>query len=171
MLKPRVVLLTALCATLSVACAHTGLPSAQPGEPMFDGEWRVQWCDRSRPDLECGGFGLVLVERDGRICGTYYGSRINVSQLDEGADRAVRGSSDGRIAELTIESERSGNVYAATASVSDLALSWKVIRTLRETNRDIDIIAMDERLERLPKPFSDAYLRAVEECAVMLKAS
>jgi hypothetical protein len=44
--------------TLS-ACAST--PSTPPTAD-FSGDWHVKWCDRTNPNLDCGGFDISVVQ-------------------------------------------------------------------------------------------------------------
>src|SRR3546814_17061340 len=49
----------------------------------FDGDWSVEWCDKTHPGSDCGGFNFNLVQEDDRICGTYTGAKAGRSQLDD----------------------------------------------------------------------------------------
>lgn len=60
------------------------------------------------------------------------------------------GTASGGAVRLTVESERSGGKYIATVSVSGDQLRWKLQDSLRDGVQDIDIIAIDEKLERVP---------------------
>lgn len=122
--------------------------SARDDTNPFDGEWTVTWCDQSRPEADCGGFNLGLVQQGNRLCGTYDSARAGLTQIDEGG--RVSGTANGENATLTIESERSGGKYTAIASISGDQLHWRLQDTLREADRDIDIIAIDEMLDRRP---------------------
>ena len=153
--------LSATLAFIAVACSTK--PVVQPSS-SFDGEWKVQWCNKARPDLDCGGFWLTLVEREGRICGTYMGARVNLAQVDEGDRRAVEGMRSGDIAHVTITSLRSGNVYRAQAELVAGRLHWKVTETISERDEDIDIIAVGDTLERVSGKHSDGYAEVAEAC-------
>jgi len=80
------------------------------------------------------------------LCGTYYSARVRLSQIDEGG--RVLGTVKGDSAVLTVESERSGGKYLAYARLDGDKLHWKLGETVRKADRDIDIIAIDETLER-----------------------
>jgi len=135
--------------TLPPAPERTGRrPDREAAKNPFDGEWAVAWCDKSKPELECGGFNLGLVQNGDRLCGTYDSARVGLSQIDEGG--RVSGTASNGTAVLTIESERSGGKYKAVASISGDQLVWKLQDTLQDGARDIDIIAIDEKLDRRP---------------------
>ncbi len=147
----------ALAAMLTAGCsAH----AARSPKPVFDGEWSVQWCDRTAPDADCGGFSLSLVQQGDRLCGTYDGARVRLSQLDEGAPRAIHGVVIGNDAVLTIESARSGDIHLVHASVRGDAMRWRVVDTVHEVEGDIDIIALDDTLRRAPPKQSHSERRA-----------
>lgn len=137
--------LITLCASL---CACTTSSSTQGKKPSFDGAWSVDWCDKSRPDTDCGGFKLDLVQSGSALCGSYDSARVGLSQIDEGG--RVSGTVNGDSAELTVESERSGGKYNAHAVLVGNQLHWKLGETIRSAERDIDIIAIDEMLARRP---------------------
>ncbi len=50
------------------------------GSAPFSGTWSVEWCNEARPDQECGGFDVTLVQKGGRICGKYDSARVNLTQ-------------------------------------------------------------------------------------------
>lgn len=116
------------------------------GDRPFDGEWGVTWCDKSKPEADCGGFNLGLVQMGNRLCGAYDSARARLSQIDEGG--RVLGTVKGDSAVLTIESERSGGKYVAHATLDGNQLHWRLGETTRMADRDIDIIAIDESLDR-----------------------
>lgn len=134
-----------LCAGL---CACTTISSTQGKKPSFDGAWSVEWCDKSRPDTDCGGFNLDLVQSGSALCGSYDSARVGLSQIDEGGK--VSGTANGDSAELTVESERSGGKYTVHALLVGNQLHWKLGETIPHASRDIDIIAIDEMLARRP---------------------
>jgi len=136
-------LLITLCAG---ACACTTSSSAQTKKPNFEGAWSVEWCDKSRPHTDCGGFNLDLVQSGSALCGSYDSARVGLSQIDEGG--RVSGTANGGSAVLTVESERSGGKYAVQAVLIGNQLHWKLGQTIRPADRDIDIIAIDEKLSR-----------------------
>lgn len=157
----------AACIAASVLTACASGKSAANTAP-FDGDWTIRWCDKARPNAECGGFWLSLVQQGNQLCGTFGGARINFAQVDEGQGISVRGEVKGDTAELTIESGRNGAVYRAHATVSKDRMHWKLGDTLREPEyRDIDIIAIDDVLERNPGPHSLRY----EEMSVACSSS
>lgn len=136
-------------ATLRPTPERSGHPlDREAAQNLFDGEWAVAWCDKSKPELDCGGFNLGLVQNGDRLCGSYDSARVGLSQIDEGG--RVSGTASNGSVLLTIESERSGGKYTATASIRGDQLVWKLRDTLREGTRDIDIIAIDEKLDRRP---------------------
>ncbi|MDO7931064.1 hypothetical protein Q6A26_11545 [Xanthomonas euvesicatoria pv. eucalypti] len=71
-----------------------------------------------------------------------------MSQIDEGG--RVSGSTNGDSAVLTVESERSGAKYAAHVALDGNQIHWKLGETIREADQDIDIVAIDEKLDRRP---------------------
>jgi len=136
-----------------VRAARTNIDSCRRGakdggNKPFDGEWGVTWCDRSKPDWDCGGFNLGLIQEGNRLCGSYDSARARLSQIDEGG--RVLGTVKGDSAVLTIESERSGGKYVAHVMLDGDRLLWKLGETRRKADRDIDIIAIDETLDRRP---------------------
>lgn len=131
----------------------------------FDGDWSVKWCDRTNPDRECGGFYLSIVQDGKRLCGTYFGARPGLSQIDEGGDRSVGGTVAGDAATMTIESGRSGVVYRVSAAVLGEEMRWKVVETVVESQGDIDVIAYDATLRKAEDgDLSDQYRSAVSAC-------
>ncbi len=131
-----------------VACAS--IPPARAAKPDFGGEWSVKWCDKTDPQADCGGFYLSLVQEGDRLCGSYNGARVRLSQIDDGGSRAIHGVVVGDTAVLTIESGRSGAIYLVSASVRGDRMRWKMRDTVREADQDIDIIARDDELRRRP---------------------
>src|SRR3546814_6739693 len=77
----------------------------------FDGDWSVEWCDKTHPGSDCGGFNITLVQEDDRICGTYSGANAGLSQIDDGSPRAILGAVVRNVAILAISSTRSGDIY------------------------------------------------------------
>jgi hypothetical protein len=129
-----------------LACAS--IQPAYASKPVFDGEWSVQWCDKTDPRADCGGFNLSLAQNGDRLCGTYDGARARLSQIDEGDARAIHGAVVGNVAILTIESARSGDIYLVRASVQGDVLRWRMLDTVKDVDGDIDIIAYDDTLRR-----------------------
>lgn len=121
--------------------------SARP--VRFSGVWGVDWCSASDPDTDCGRFVLYLVQSGNRICGSYFGARPGLSQIDEGGPRSVLGVAVGATAVLSLKSERSGAIYLATARKSRNTLAWKPEATIEKAEHvDLDIVALDENLAR-----------------------
>lgn len=145
--------------------------AARLPKPVFDGDWSVQWCDKSAPGTDCGGFFLSLVQQGDRLCGTYDGARVRLSQLDEGAARAIHGVVIGNDAVLTIESARSGDIHLVRASVRGDAMHWRVVDTIHEVDGDIDIIALDDTLRRKSAKESRSERRAETVSACKPQAS
>jgi hypothetical protein len=127
-----------------VACAS--ISPAHGAEPDFSGEWGVEWCDKADPKADCGGFSVSLAQEGDRLCGSYSGARVRLTQIDEGGSRAIRGVVVGDTAVLTIESGRSGAIYLVSAGVRGDRMRWKMRETVREADQDIDIIATDDEL-------------------------
>lgn len=139
-------MLSTVAALLLSGCASR-TPRADP--LTFDGRWGVRWCHKSRPDLDCGGFHLTLLQSGDRLCGTYFGARVNLAQIDEGADDSVKGKVVGNKARLTIQSGRNGSVHSATAVILDGRMHWKIGNQVSPPeNGDIDILAYDDHLDR-----------------------
>jgi hypothetical protein len=157
----------ALACLLPALLACAPIQSARAAKPVFDGDWSVRWCDKTAPDADCGGFFLTLVQTGDRICGTYDSARVRLSQLDEGAARAIRGAVVGNVAILTIESARSGDIYLVRATVQDNQLRWRVLDTIKDIEGDIDIIAHDDTLRRkaLKVPVSERRADTISRCA------
>lgn len=138
----------------------------QRANANFDGDWAVEWCDRSRPDADCGGFGLSLLQDHDRLCGTYGGARAGLAQIDDGGPRAVLGAVVGDVAILTLHSTRSGDIYLVQASVDGDSMRWKVLDTVLNVDGDVDVVAYDDTLARKghgTQP-SERYASAVEAC-------
>lgn len=152
-----------LASMLAAGCAAN---AARSPKPVFDGEWAVEWCDKTAPEADCGGFTIALVQQGDRLCGTYDGARVRLSQLDEGGARAIHGLAIGNDAVLTIESARSGDIHLVRASVRGDAMQWRIVDTIREVDGDIDVIALDDTLRRKPErgPHSTRRTETVSAC-------
>lgn len=139
----------------------------------FSGEWGVEWCDKSDPKADCGGFSVSLAQEGDRLCGSYSGARVRLTQIDEGGSRAIRGVVVGDTAVLTIESGRSGAIYLVSAGVRGDRMRWKLRETVREADQDIDIIASDEELARRPfdAELSKRHADTVAACRAANKTS
>ena len=152
----------------SVAVAFFVSVPARAGKlATFDGEWAVQWCDRGDPKAECGGFFLSLVQHGERLCGSYDGARVRLSQLDEGDSRAIHGVAIGREAVLTIESARSGDIHLVRATVRGDAMHWRIVDTIHDVDGDIDVLAYDNTLKRQSPttPVSERRAGVLQDCA------
>lgn len=133
-----------MVSSLSMVCAEPSLA----GVRQFSGNWSVKWCDPSDMQADCGGFSVTLIQRGDRLCGSYDGARVRLAQIDEGDARAIRGVVVGKVAVMTIESARSGNIYLVRAAMNAGVLHWRVVDTIRESNGDIDIVALNDKLTR-----------------------
>ena len=140
---------------VSTSPQATGEPG--PGRAItFDGSWAVSWCDRKRPERECGAFRLQLIQDDDRLCGSFFGARPGLSQIDEGEPRAVKGQVVGSSAVLTVRSGRSGVIYLVRLSQQNGRLHWKVVDTVLDSDTDVDLIALDTSLEKDGTPLAAA---------------
>ena len=153
----------------SAAAISSKQPGSDAAANPFDGEWAVAWCDKSRPEVDCGGFNLGLIQNGNRLCGTYDSARVGLVQVDEGG--RITGAASSGTALLTVESERSGGKYTAAVSISGDQLRWKLQDTLQEGTRDIDIIAIDEKLARVPLQADVAAKHAelASDCAAQME--
>lgn len=138
-----------IAATVCTIASTTGCASrSEPRSADADvrGIWSVQWCDTSAPDIDCGGFGVDLLQTSDTIRGEYFGARPKLSQIDEGG--VIHGVVVGNTAVLTVESRRSGAIYLVQATVHGDCMRWTLRDTVREPEGDIDLIALDEVLTR-----------------------
>ena len=119
-------------------------PSAQED---FAGNWGTRWCDKSDPHLECGGFEISLVQHGDTLCGDFDGALVNLRQTDRGA---LIGQVVGDTAILAVHSERSDNVVMVRAAMGGDMMHWRQVGTVRSGGTDIDVIAIDDELTRLP---------------------
>ena len=148
----------AAMAASSAGCAST----ARSGEatdtaPPFSGTWAVRWCNEARPDLECGGFWVTLVQTGRDICGEYDGALVNLRQIDDGR---VSGLADGDSAILQVRSHRNESLLEVEARRQGADLHWKAGRDLDRGSGDISIVALEDVLERR----ADKALRSPETC-------
>ena len=134
---------TLVCCAMLSACLHAQPPWEAPGSA---GKWAVEWCDKTAPERECGGFSVDLQQDGDRIDGESFGARVGLSQIDEGGE--VHGIALGDAAVLTVESVRSGAIYLVKATRRGDCLQWNVRDTVRLQQQDIDIVAMDDVLAR-----------------------
>ncbi|WP_142125497.1 hypothetical protein [Pseudoxanthomonas sp. 3HH-4] len=154
--------LIASCAGL-VGCASN--PPAQPVEADFNGSWSVQWCDKTDPDADCGGFDVDLAQVGDKISGESFGARARLAQIDEGG--IVHGIAIGNTAVLTIESLRSGGIYLVEATIEGRCMHWKMRDTIRRSERDIDIIAGEDVLTKASNPSSSSEAKQKIDCRGM----
>ncbi len=134
------------------ACASGPGPSSFT--PDFNGSWAVEWCDRSNPQLDCGGFNVSLVQEGTRICGDFGGALVNLRQVDEGR---VVGTTVGNTAVLAVESNRNGSIALVRAELQGSLLKWRVVDQIRKgENSDIDVVANNDELRKQEQQHSDA---------------
>lgn len=131
-------------------CAGTAqrdATTATPERSDFSGTWSTQWCDRTRPDLDCGGFRVTLVQKGDTLCGDFSGALVNLRQVDEGD---LSGRVEDGVALLDVRSGRNGSVVRVRITRVGANLHWKDEGTVREGGSDISVIALDDVLE--PEP-------------------
>lgn len=120
----RSALIPLACSALLLAAPMQGIHAAKPG---FSGPWSVEWCDKTQPDRECGGFSLYLVQDGDRICGEHQMATVGLARLDEGQPGSVLGTVSGNRATVVIDATRSGAKYLATAERSGSRLKWRIV--------------------------------------------
>jgi len=140
--KPAFACLVFSIGILGCAGVPRATVASQAGD-AFDGTWSVAWCDRSRPQLDCGGFSVTLVQDGDRICGEFGGALVNLRQLDDGT---VVGHVDGDTARLDVTSGRNDEVVRVHARRIDGQLHWRQAEELRRGNGDVSVMAIDEVL-------------------------
>jgi hypothetical protein len=113
----------------------------------FNGTWSTQWCDRTRPDLDCGGFRVTLVQKGDTLCGDFTGALVNLRQVDEG-DLTGRIEDGGAL--LDVRSGRNDSIVRVRVTRVGANLHWKDEGTVREGGSDISVIALDDVLEPDP---------------------
>jgi hypothetical protein len=118
----------------------------------FAGAWTVEWCDKNRPAVDCGGFTVHLLQKGDLVCGNHNGASPGLSKLDDGAARSIVGKVVGRTAVLTIESGRSEGIYLVSARKRTATIDWHRIGTVKTGNGDTDWIA-NRALMHKRKPF------------------
>lgn len=151
--------LIASCAGLG-ACASTSRAHAVKAD--FNGSWSVQWCDKTDPDADCGGFDVDLIQVGDKISGESFGARARLAQIDEGG--IVHGIAIGNTAILTIESMRSGGIYLVKATIDGRCMHWNMRDTVRRSERDIDIIAGEDVLTKSRDVSSGHELKQETDC-------
>ena len=127
------------------------------GSAPFSGTWSVEWCNEARPDQECGGFDVTLVQKGSRICGKYDSARVNLTQVDQGR---VEGIATGHSADLQVRSHRNNTVVEVRVRRIGEDLRWKQGETLERGGNDFVLIANEAILERRPA----GHLRSPEGC-------
>lgn len=138
---------TAGLAIIAVLASTVAAAQAKPA-PDFSGKWNVEWCDKTRPEVQCGGFSVDLRRRGELLTGESFGARVGLSQIDEGG--LVHGIVIGSTAVMTIQSLRSGSIYLVKASIVGDCMHWQVRDTVHSAEQDIDIVAFDDVLSRMP---------------------
>lgn len=119
-----------------------------PAEPAdFNGTWSTRWCDRTRPDLDCGGFRVTLVQTGDMLCGDFTGALVNLRQVDEGD---LTGRVEDGDALLDVRSGRNDSIVRVRVTRVGANLHWKDEGTVREGGSDISVIALDDVLEPDP---------------------
>lgn len=124
--------LLACSALLVVAPMQTAVAA----KPDFSGPWSVEWCDKTQPDRECGGFSLYLVQDGDRICGEHQVATAGLARLDEGQPGTVLGVVNGNRATVVIDATRSGAKYLATAERSGNRLKWRIVGMIAAGQHD-----------------------------------
>lgn len=142
-LNPVVLLLCVIACAVLAGCV-SGSP-AHNKRADFSGAWSVQWCSKTDPSLDCGGFNVRLVQRNESICGDFGGALVGLRQVDEGT---VIGSAVGDTAILAVESLRNQAILLVRAERIGDTLRWKVIDDVKRGSGDIDVIALDDILIR-----------------------
>lgn len=141
----RIALLS-LAYMAATACASAS--AAKKAPPDFAGAWSVEWCDRTNPNLDCGGFDITLVQEGDRLCGDFGGALVNLRQIDEGR---IVGTAVGDTAVLTVRSNRNLSIVLVRAKRVGNRLHWRTVDEVkRAENDDIDVIATDDVLIRQP---------------------
>lgn len=143
--------------------------AAWAGPRMGDlsGVWGSDRCSESGQEASCGTFVLYLVQSKDRICGSYFGGRPHLSQVDEGEPRSVLGVVVGKTAVVSIESGRSGAIYLGTARKSGDTLRWQAVGTIKKpSSGDVDIIATGQTMKRkVGSTSAEDIARIRQECS------
>lgn len=160
----RLAIKTLAMLTVASSVGLTGCASqpVQTEKHDFNGGWSVQWCDKTDPDADCGGFDVDLTQVGNRISGESFGARARLAQIDEGG--TIHGIAIGNTAVLTVESLRSGGIYLVEATVDGRCMHWKMEETIRERERDIDIIAIDDVLTKASNASSNNEAKREIDC-------
>ena len=140
-----------MAASLALATATLPACASTPKSPPtadFSGNWHVKWCDRTNPKLDCGGFDISVVQEGNRLCGDFGGALVNLRQIDDGT---LIGTAVGNTAVLAVQSRRNGVIVLVRAELLGDRLKWKVVDDIRRAeNNDIEVIALDDVLQRAP---------------------
>lgn len=122
---------------------------AGPRPADLSGVWGSDRCGESDQEASCGTFVLYLVQNKDRICGSYFGGRAHLSQVDEGEPRSVLGVVVGNTAVVSIESGRNGAIYLGSARKSGGTLHWQTAETIKKpSSDDVDLIASSQSMKR-----------------------
>lgn len=165
MATPRFTLQASALALIASSAGLGGCASSPPAKASkadFNGSWSVQWCDKTDPDADCGGFDVDLTQIGDKVSGESFGARARLSQIDEGG--VVHGIAIGNTAILTIESMRSGGIYLVEATIDGRCMHWKMRDTIRRSERDIDIIAGEDVLTKSGNVSSSNDLNQETDC-------
>jgi hypothetical protein len=133
----------------------------------LSGAWASDRCGDSGQKSSCGAFVLYLVQNKDRICGSYFGARQHLSQVDEGEPRSVRGVVVGNTAVVSIESGRNGAIYLGAARKSGGTLHWQVVEAIKKpSSGDVDIIAADQSMKKKAgNATAEDFVRVRQECS------
>ena len=116
-----------LAYALSGLLVSMPMQSVRAAKPDFSGVWSVKWCDKAKPDRDCGGFSLYLAQDGDRICGEHQVATVGLGRLDEGDPGTVLGNVDGNMATVVIDATRTGAKYLATAQRSGNRIQWRLV--------------------------------------------
>jgi hypothetical protein len=152
-----------LAYALSALLLSVPLQSARAAKPDFNGAWSVTWCDKAKPDRDCGGFSLYLVQEADRICGEHQVATVGLGRLDEGQPGTVLGTVSGNKATVVIEATRSGAKYLATAERSGNRIKWRLVGMVNAGEfSESTIIPYQAVLVRNVQPDQIAHFQAVK---------
>lgn len=124
-----------------VSSDSSGSLDRQSSAASFNGSWSVEWCDRSDPQLDCGGFSVTLVQEGERICGDYDGALVNLRQVDEGE---IVGTVVGNVAVLSVESRRNNAISLVRAELRGEEIHWREVDSIKKGGADISVIATND---------------------------
>lgn len=154
-------------AVLMLVCMPPYVAAAvAPKAASFEGVWSTEWCDKSRPDSECGGFTAYLVQDGERLCGRFAGARPGLTQVDEGNPRSVRGVVVERAAIVAATSARNEATYLVRLDRKGSGVRWHLLDQVGAPgNGDIQLLALNELLARKDTASDREQLAAVKaEC-------